>query len=537
MKSNKRVTWLATAVGTALAVLMCSLVVYGELGKTKAPQMSSAASGYPDAAPPSSVQSGGTTDNGVTYGGQAWGALRVGYTGKNKIIQDSSEVYISRLGSDSYGLIETNVTVKQTDEGGKVIGTVEGKALVFANRRDTANAGYVLVSPSEARTWVTVLNGNPDFVFNSSQSNIYPYTIEDIDTGKTLTAYNLADLAYKSGGKGDPPAGDGLTRIRNDLYLKRDGFIATPRPKCGISTDKTQYKVGETVNISYSCEAFSAYDNGVHIKELSVIHKETGQKWDYIIDDKVIRTSAGGSSARLFGATVNPKPAALLAVAPTGVPSLTPVEFVDANILPDTPHQTSQIPADVAQLPKRNRYLMVINNPPAEIPKAGENFASGEIMKIGWDTAVVALDDPSAKTNSPDQKAVAVASVIWDKLNVEKAYTQDGVNVVVASLKPADQLKPTYIDESGKIFAEPSELLLVFGKFGDPNKAQPMVFRKTDGKIFGVKEMDRDKMTITVREQIGEVSRTDQERIYFNLTIYPSLLGKELSIKHPNAPQ
>lgn len=533
-KHSKQAPWTTVIVGTALAVLTCSLVVYGAMEKSN-PSMTSAASGYPSVSPPDSVQSGGKTDNGVTYGGIAWGTLQVGYAGKNKIIQDSSEVTIPRLGNDSYGLIETNVTVKQTDESGKVIATVEGKALVFANKRDTANAGYILVNQSEARTWVTVLNGNPDFVFNSSKSNIYPYIIEDVATGQKITAYNLADLAYKSGGKGDPPPGDGLTRIRDDLYLKRDGFIATPRPKGGISTDKTQYNVGDTVNISSWANAFSSYDNGIHVKELSVVNKDTGEKWDYIIDDQVLRTSAGGTAARSFAAAVDQKqPVLRAAAAPTKVTSSAPVEFVDANLLPDTPYQSSQVPVAVSQLPKDSPYLMIITNPPADVPKAGDNFAAGEIIKMGWDTALVALDDPSAKTDSPDKKTVAVTAVVWDKVNVDKAYTQDGVNIVVVSLKAAaSQDKPVYIDESGKPFADAEKLLLVFGRFGDPDKAQPMVFSKTDNKIFGVRKLDKEKATITVGEQIGEVIRTDKERIYFQLTIFPELQGKELSIPQP----
>ncbi|HAJ4019570.1 hypothetical protein J8366_22820 [Escherichia coli] len=123
-KRSKRVTWVMTVVGAVLVVMTGSLVVYGAMEKSTV-SMSSAAAGYPNVSLPVQVQSGGTTDNGVTFGGKAWGGLRVGYTGKNKVIQDSSEVYIPRLGSDSYGLIETNVTLKQTDEKGKVVQTLQ----------------------------------------------------------------------------------------------------------------------------------------------------------------------------------------------------------------------------------------------------------------------------------------------------------------------------------------------------------------------------------------------------------------------------
>lgn len=527
---------MSVIVGTALVVLTGSLVVYGAIEKSNV-SMSSAAPGYPSVSPPSEVQSGGTVDNGVVYGGVAWGGLQVGYAGKNKIITGSSEVKIPRLNSDNYGLIETNVTVKQTDENGSVVQTVQGKALVFASTRDTANAGYILVNPSEARTWVSVLNGNSDFVFDSSKSNIYPYTIENVETGAKFTAYNLADLANASGGKGDPPAGDGLTRIRDDLYLKRDGFIATPRPKGGITTDKTQYDIGETVNVTSWGADYSAYDKGLNIKEYYVMNVDTGERWDFVVNGQAVRTTgAAALSARSFAAAADQSQPTVQAAATSAKKQTTaaPVELVDANLFPDTPHQNSHIPAAVAKLPKNAPALLVITNPPTDIPKAGENFAAGQVMQIGWDGAVVALDDPSAKTDSADQKKVAVTAVVWDKVIVEEAYTQDGVNIVVVSLKAAtSQVKPVYIDESGKTFADAEKLLLVFGGFGDPDKAQPMVFSKTDNKIFGVRKLDKEKATITVGGQIGEVVRTDKERIYFQLTIFPELQGKELSIPQP----
>lgn len=534
--TTKKAKWMSAIVGAALVALTGTLVVYGAIEKSNV-SMSSAASGYPDATPPTAVQSGGTVDNGVAYGGVAWGGLQVGYAGKNKIITGSSEVKIPRLNSDNYGLIETNVTVKQTNESGSVVQTLQGKALVFASTRDTANAGYILVNPSEARTWVTVLNGNSSFVFDSSKSNVYPYTIENVETGAKFTAYNLADLANASGGKGDPPAGDGLTRIRDDLYLKRDGFIATPRPEGGITTDKTQYDIGETVNVTSWGADYSAYDKGLNIKEYYVVNVDTGQRWDFIVNGQTVKsTGAAALSARSFAAAADQgQPTVQAATTPAEKQTAAaPVELVDANLFPDTPHKNSHIPAAVAKLPKNAPALLVITNPPTDIPKAGENFAAGQVMQIGWDGAVVALDTPTAKTDSADQKRVAVTAVVWDKVNVEEAYTQDGVNIVVVSLKAAtSQGKPVYIDESGKPFADAEKLLLVFGRFGDPDKAQPMVFSKTDNKIFGVRKLDKENATITVGGQIGEVVRTDKENIYFQLTIFPELLGKELSIPQP----
>lgn len=363
-KENKRVTWMTTIVGAVLAILSLSLIFYENSGDTaEETQHTSAAEGpyyEPGARPPTSVQTGGTTDNGVTYGGTAWGGLQVGYVGKNKIIQDSSEVYIPRLGNDKFGLVETNVTVKRLDQNGNVMQTLTGKALVFANARDSADAGYVMVHQSEAPNWVAVLNGNPDYVFNSSKSNIYPYTIELPRTGQTLTAYNLADLANASGGAGDPPPGDGLTKIRDDLYLKRDGFIATPRPSAGIS-------IG------------------------------------------LAGTTAGSLST----------------------------------------------------------------------------------------TSMASI---STATNSSD-------------------------------IPPG--LQPKYIDQSGMEFAKVEELLLLFARIDEVSGDQllPMVIHRSSNLIYAVTKLDKATATITVGDQIGEVTRTEGMHIYFQLEIFPEVKGKELSVE------
>ncbi|WP_035301058.1 hypothetical protein [Brevibacillus thermoruber] len=356
---------LIITVTASLAVLTGSLV-YSQMGKPQIEQpvesplttASSSLDGYggvENAQPVESVQEGGTTKNGVTYGGIAWGGLVVGYTGKYKKITGSSQVLIPRLGGDTYGLIETNVTVKRLGYDGKVAQTLTGKALVFASTRDTADSGYVMVSQGQAQQWVKVLNGNPAYVFDPNRSNIYSYKIKNAVTGDEFIAYNLADIASACGGAGDPPAGDGLTKVGDDLYMKKDGFIATPRPYGGIS-----------VSPASTTRSFSA---------------------------------APSSASSLFAA---------------------------------------------------------------------------------------------------------------------------------ASLGPM----PKYVDESGKKFADIDEVVLVFGGV-DSEKSLPMVFSKTSNKIYGVKKLDKGTATITVGDQIGEVIRTDNERIYFKLTIFPELQGKELSIKQP----
>ncbi|MFN7137955.1 MAG: hypothetical protein ACK4UN_01305 [Limisphaerales bacterium] len=459
MGKSRKVLWTTVAFGSCLAVLTGSLIVYGEMGKLTLKSSDSVSTGsyyYPDAQAPTSVQSGGTEDNGVTYGGFAWGALKVGYVGKNKIIQGSAEVNIPRLSSDKYGLVETNITVKRRNEQKAVIQTLQGKALVFANVEDSADAGYILVSRSEAETWVQVLNGNPDFVFNSSQSNIYPYIVKEPITNRQFTAYSLAEIAIKCGGAGDPPPGDGLTKIRDDLYLKRDGFIATPRPTAHLSTDKTEYKLGETVNIEYGGESYSVYDNGWTTEKLAVEHKDTGKKWDLVVNDKVVYNAKAASPSVQSRAAANTSQSKVASQSPgeqgTNQPAGIPfnffaspdgkvnllnqkVEWVESNLFVDTPHKVDSIPESVRKLPE-GTVRIIVKNPPANMPKSpGTNWVVGTAVKVGWDGAVVLLDTGN-DMNINDESSMKHFFIVWDKVVTEDAYPNpNGTNVIMVSLK------------------------------------------------------------------------------------------------------
>lgn len=186
----------------------------------------------PDVSSIQSVQNGGkeTCVSGkcVTSGGRAWSSLLVGHVGNNKRVEESHKVRVSNLPGDEYGVIESNVTVSRLDYSDNVMQKIEGKALVVTDMDEEANAGYILVNRAQAETWIKVLNGNPSYVFGGSR--ILTYNVENLSTGESYKAYNLAEIANQSGGAGDPPPGDGLTRLRSDLYHKRDGLVATPRP-------------------------------------------------------------------------------------------------------------------------------------------------------------------------------------------------------------------------------------------------------------------------------------------------------------------
>jgi len=241
----KKRTILSKALFIGFAVFFCGLLVKAQFGESK--QLVSAASDVsgpgmyayvnPDISSIKTIQNGGqeTCLGGkcVTSGGRAWSTLQVGHVGLNKRVLDSGIVSISSIANDEFRVIETEVTVSRLDDTDTVIQTIQGKALLFTHTAEVSDNGYILVNRAQAETWIKALNGNPNYVFGGSR--IRTHYVEERNTGETYVAYNLAEIANQSGGAGNPPHGDGLTKLKNDLYHKRDGFFATPRPVHDVS--------------------------------------------------------------------------------------------------------------------------------------------------------------------------------------------------------------------------------------------------------------------------------------------------------------
>lgn len=245
----KKKTVLVKGIVIAIAVLLSSIVVQARF-QTSSEQLATASdvSGEgpyaytnPDISSIKSILLGGkeTCVGGkcVTSGGRVWNTLQVGHVGENKRVVNTHKVSVSSLPGDEYGVIETNVTVSRLDYTDQVSQTIQAKALVFSDLDEEADVGYIFVNREQAEVWIKVLNGNPSYVFGGGR--IQTHRVENLITGQVYTAYNLAEIAVESGGAGNRPPGDGLTRLNNDLYFKQDGFYATPRPTRDISLDSS----------------------------------------------------------------------------------------------------------------------------------------------------------------------------------------------------------------------------------------------------------------------------------------------------------
>ncbi|HZG14845.1 MAG TPA: hypothetical protein VE710_07445 [Candidatus Bathyarchaeia archaeon] len=212
--------------------------------------------------------------------------LKLGYVDSLKVVQDALEVLIPRLPSNTkgYGGIETNVEVTRLDENHRPTGDViKGTAIAFSNLDYNADAGYVFVHPAEVDKWIQALNGNPNWVL----SHVTTYEIKNKATKNLIyRAYNLAEIAYHSGGRGNTQ-GDGLKKS-GSVHIKYDYFEATPRPNqlkivassspSGTPT-KTSFKANETIYLQGTAKDYSFYDQGINPVNIAIVNNKTGGEY------------------------------------------------------------------------------------------------------------------------------------------------------------------------------------------------------------------------------------------------------------------
>ncbi|MGC5326982.1 hypothetical protein [Brevibacillus sp. SYSU BS000544] len=201
------------------------------------------------------------------------------------LVKPFTELNISALDGVKLGAIMADI---------KVDGANAGNALGFVDSNAQADRGWYYVDETEARQWVTQLNGNPDYVLNSSRSNVYRAEVKD-DKGfiSSYQAYNLAELAVASGGHGKID-GDNLVQKSSDPddYWKSVGqFYTTPRPIASVKTENPTYKVNQTVNILASATDHSYYDQGILIENLAVFNVTTNSGYQSLITGREIRPS------------------------------------------------------------------------------------------------------------------------------------------------------------------------------------------------------------------------------------------------------
>jgi len=212
--------------------------------------------------------------------------LKPGTVNKEKVVVGSSKVFFDRIqaqSKDGFGPIESNIIVERWDENRSLTQTLTGKAMAFADLATTADAGYIMVDDVELVTWIKILNGNPNYV----RSKIYPYKVTDVNGKFLYNAYNLAEVAYHSGGQGVESPTDGLVETRNsqeDWWESHGKFIATPRPKAEIkaysgSVEKTRFKSNETITLKGTITDYSIYDKGSTPVNIAIINTKTNGEY------------------------------------------------------------------------------------------------------------------------------------------------------------------------------------------------------------------------------------------------------------------
>ncbi|WP_139490070.1 hypothetical protein [Brevibacillus dissolubilis] len=197
--------------------------------------------------------------------------------------------------------IEGNPDIREdADELGLILGHVElngttiGKAPAFIDLDGNADRGWAYVDIADAKEWIAKFGGNEAHVL--SGSTIYSVNVRHKKQGISYRAYNLADIAVASGGrgiiKGDGlvPSSPGETKPHPDaMYKKMLYFQSTPRPSGSVSTDKSTYKPNETVKITTNATDHSIYDRGIFVWNLSVINKTTGGGYRQLLSNEQIR--------------------------------------------------------------------------------------------------------------------------------------------------------------------------------------------------------------------------------------------------------
>ncbi|MCR8987708.1 hypothetical protein NW801_22210 [Brevibacillus laterosporus] len=164
-----------------------------------------------------------------------------------------------------------------------------GKTILFSDTNIQYNRGWYHVDTSEARNWVTLFNGNPNYVLSSAKSNVYTNSITDNNGAVNYDAYALAELANASGGWGEI-TGDNIEKV-NGKYKSVGKFFTTPRPTGDVTIPKTNYKVGETVNITAATTDYSKYDKGFKILTFEVVNQTTSGGWKNYLKNKEIKAS------------------------------------------------------------------------------------------------------------------------------------------------------------------------------------------------------------------------------------------------------
>ncbi|MGC5325709.1 hypothetical protein [Brevibacillus sp. SYSU BS000544] len=212
--------------------------------------------------------------------------LRVGTINENKdVIGGTSGIFITGNGMPNvmYGLSISGVNIN----GGYV-----GNVSSFSDLSEKADRGWGYVDPSDAALWVEKFGGNPGYVLGGNaiySAEIYHGDITD--SGNSYRAYNIAEIAAASGGRGN--TNGTWERLANGDYFMTMDYQSSPQPEGWLSTDKSIYNVKEKVKITAGGKDYSFYDKGFIVNTIQVINKTTGTQWQKLITDNTIINGTG----------------------------------------------------------------------------------------------------------------------------------------------------------------------------------------------------------------------------------------------------
>ncbi|GED67452.1 hypothetical protein BRE01_11540 [Brevibacillus reuszeri] len=196
-----------------------------------------------------------------------------GFLDKDKKVMDSGKYKINGLAEiDKYE--QMNVSIADVKVQGTKTGS--GQVLNYTKNSTTSDNGYPVVDLNEARAWASIFNGNPSFISYSNGLNEF---YVQHDNGEDIyTGYLLSQIAEMSGGSGLPYTTIPYTSSEypNQRYKGVVNFETSPQPKGGIGIgSKSQYKVGDTVQVNMWAEDFSFFNRGIKVLNYYIYNVDT----------------------------------------------------------------------------------------------------------------------------------------------------------------------------------------------------------------------------------------------------------------------
>lgn len=230
-------------------------------------------------------------NNPLTYG------RTPGYLDSFKAVRGSSEHTIDGFGfSDDETLFMTIADVVVSGEK-----SFNGRVVNYSKASESSNNGYPVVDIDEAKTWAEIFNGNPAFMTNAN--GLYGGVADSSEPGaSSYTGYLLAKVAEMSGGRGLPQTFAPISDPNNSnaKWKAITHFETTPRPKGGVGTGgKTQFQVGETVNVNFWAEDYSFYNRGIKVINYYIYNVDTKSTEKSFITE--INTEYKASGSQLGG--------------------------------------------------------------------------------------------------------------------------------------------------------------------------------------------------------------------------------------------